>query len=52
MTGEACTSCEGWGKDCDLCRVGIPEDRSKEPTIKEESIGELLIAAFSEDSLF
>lgn len=52
MTGEACVNCDGWGKDCDLCRVGIPEDKPKEPIIKEESIGELLIAAFSEGSLF
>lgn len=52
MTGKACENCDGWGKDCDLCRVGIPEDKPKESAVKEESIGELLIAAFSDGSLF
>lgn len=52
MTSEACINCEGWGKDCDICRVGLCEDKPKEPVVKEESIGKLLIEAFSEDSLF
>lgn len=48
----ACEYCDDWGKECDMCRVGLTDDKSKESTVKEESIGELLIVAFSEGSLF
>ena len=52
MTVKACENCDGWGKDCDTCRVGLYEEKPKEPAVKEESIGKLLIEAFSEGSLF
>lgn len=51
MTSDACINCEGWGRECDMCRIGIPEDRPKEVTVKEESIGKLLIETFSENEL-
>jgi hypothetical protein len=52
MTSEACINCEGWGKECDMCRIGIPEDTSREPTTREDSIGELLFLALVKDRLF
>jgi hypothetical protein len=49
MQNTTCEQCEGWGKECDLCRVGTIEECDRKPPRKRESIGELLIAAFSED---
>lgn len=52
MTSDACRCCEGWGKECDMCRVGLFEESAEKPEVEQESIGELLTAAFSEGSLY
>ena len=49
MLNGTCEHCEGWCRECDLCRVGTIEECSKEIPKKCESIGELFIAAFSEE---
>jgi hypothetical protein len=52
MMSDACKCCEGWGKECDMCRVGIFEENTEQSEANQESIGELLVAAFSENGIY